>query len=107
MARDLVGVLLLVGLAGCAAGPGYVKAEDFGDAWPFTVDEGELICTVVDRGSIPRPAVVFVAPDGTPYALNGVAISRGMGIDIREGTAIRKPGASTHVLTKRALELCR
>lgn len=46
-----------------------VTSADLGDAWPLTVDHG----TIRRRGD----AVTFVAPDGTEYALNGVAISAG------------------------------
>ena len=43
-----------------------VKRSDYGDAWPLTVDSGTLRCEGAG-------AVVFVAPDGTEYGVNGMA----------------------------------
>jgi hypothetical protein len=48
-----------------APGAMQVRAEEYGDAWPLTIDEGVLSCDA-DR-------VVFTAPDGAVYALNGLA----------------------------------
>lgn len=45
-----------------------VSAVDFGDDWPLTVDHGLLRCEGVG-------AVTFTAPDGTVYAVNGLAKS--------------------------------
>ena len=44
-----------------------VARDDFGDQWPFTVDEGVLRC----EGG----AVVFTS-GGTTYAVNGTALAR-------------------------------
>lgn len=44
-----------------------VRASDFGDRWPFTVAEGRVNCMG------PGSNVVFTAPDGRTYAINGTA----------------------------------
>jgi hypothetical protein len=46
--------------------PGAVSRFEYGDAWPLTVESGVLRCE--------GRAVVFRAPDGTDYAVNGVAM---------------------------------
>lgn len=43
-----------------------VTRADFGDDWPLTVESGTLSCQ-------PGRAVVFLAPDGTAYGVNGSA----------------------------------
>ena len=45
-----------------------VSREDFGQEWPLTVDSGILAC----QGA---GAVTFTTPDGTTYAVNGLAQS--------------------------------
>ena len=45
--------------------PGYVRKEDYGDEWPFTVDEGVVSCQ--------KGGVVFYS-GGTIYAMNGIAL---------------------------------
>lgn len=59
-------------LAGCGGGPqgNQVTRAQFGEAWPLTVDSGLLRCE-------PPGAVVFTAPNGTEYAVNGLAESQG------------------------------
>lgn len=47
-----------------------ISRADYGDAWPLTVESGILSCQ-------PPSAVVFVASDGTAYAVNGTAESAG------------------------------
>ncbi|RTY63915.1 DUF2511 domain-containing protein [Pseudomonas veronii] len=44
-----------------------VSSEDFGDAWPFTVDSVDLLCDG------PSPKALARTADGTVYALNGNA----------------------------------
>ena len=46
-----------------------VSRAQFGDAWPLTVDAGELLC-------LPPSLVVLRAQDGRMFALNGTAASR-------------------------------
>lgn len=62
--------LALAGLfssAAMAAGPQLISADDYGDAWPFTVEEMHLSC-------FPGNAlVVSDAETGVMYPLNGVA----------------------------------
>lgn len=50
-----------------AAGPQLISADDFGAAWPFTVEEMHLSCM---NGNA---VVVADAETGVMYALNGVA----------------------------------
>ncbi len=45
-----------------------ISRDDYGDAWPFTVEEGVLACVDLKH--------TFTA-DGTTYALNGMAIQAG------------------------------
>ena len=45
-----------------------ISAEDFGESWPFTVQSGILACK--------NSAVTFTT-NGTTYAVNGIAGSRG------------------------------
>ena len=52
---------------------GDVKKEDFGDAWPFTVDAGRVQC-------VDGMYAVFEA-GGQTYALNGAAKSKYAGLD--------------------------
>jgi len=46
-----------------------ISRADYGDAWPLTVDSGTLTCE-------PGHAVVFRAPDGKEYGVNGAAGDR-------------------------------
>lgn len=52
-----------------ATAPGEVTRAEFGDEWPFTVASGTLSCD----GSRGLGSVIFTAPDGTRYGLNGTA----------------------------------
>lgn len=45
-----------------------VSANQYGDAWPLTVDSGTLAC---DGG-----AVTFTTTDGTVYPVNGTAMDQ-------------------------------
>ena len=46
-----------------------VSRDDYGDAWPLTVDGGTLSCD--------SSQVVFTDPDGNDYGVNGAAVSAG------------------------------
>lgn len=48
---------------------GRVSQSTFPEPWPLSVDQGTLRC-------MPGNSVVFVADDGTIYALNGLARGR-------------------------------
>jgi hypothetical protein len=54
--------------------------EAQGRAWPLTVDEGRIGCERVGKtsGGSTLSTAYFIAPDGTRYALNGLAQSRGL-----------------------------
>ena len=60
----------------------HVTEAEFGERWPFSVPEGRVVAGVYGVGPF-SVAVVFEAPDGQWYALNGVARSYGIGRDIR------------------------
>ena len=57
-------------LLACSNTPEYktleVTAEQFGDKWPLTVEKGTLHCE-------PPTRIVFTAPDGQKYGVNGSA----------------------------------
>ena len=82
--RILLLVLFLIPSIASAGGRQEVKREDFGDAWPFTVNQGAVVC----RGS---GSVLFVT-DRKIYAINGLAKSDGVYEDVRE---IWRDNAST------------
>ena len=51
-----------------------VSAQELGDRWPLTVPTGHIYKRGASQG---RSMVVFVAPDGAEYGLNGTALSAG------------------------------
>ncbi|ENX28724.1 YebY family protein [Acinetobacter baumannii] len=57
-------------ISACSSTPEYqtveVTADQFGDKWPLTVDKGTLHCE-------PPTRIVFTAPDGQKYGVNGSA----------------------------------
>ena len=55
------------------AGNKFIRAADYGEAWPFTVSEGELRCQSLGR--VRTGIVSFKTPDGREYAVNGIAKS--------------------------------
>ena len=67
IAVGVIAAIMLVSAAEMADGR-IVTEQDFGAAWPFTVPEGRLRCT--------KASVTFEA-DGSTYAINGIAQSRG------------------------------
>lgn len=54
---------------------GYVRRADYGDAWPFTVEDGQVVC-------FPGNQVVFIT-GGVTYAVNGLAMGVNRYADIR------------------------
>lgn len=74
--RALLLVLLFLPYIAFGSGQQEVKREDFGDAWPFTVENGVVTC----RGT---GSVLFVT-DRQIYAVNGLAISDGKYQNIKE-----------------------
>jgi len=78
--KRLLVLVALFAAAGCSsidsstgAGGTEVSRGNMGDDWPLTVDKGTLAC----NGSGGVGEVVFTAPDGTEYAVNGTAKSGG------------------------------
>jgi hypothetical protein len=88
--------------------PGYVSATEFGASWPLTVEDGFLSCA-------PPGVVLFAAPSGQRYPVNGLAISRFPDLpDIKEIWALNPDPALANAglrisigpLIDRGLELC-
>ena len=62
--------------------PAYVTAEEFGDKWPFTVNEGRLGCLNTRvSGNLKASDIVFTT-GGKTYALNGTAGGSGKYLDV-------------------------
>jgi hypothetical protein len=78
-----------------------VTAADFGEAWPFTVTEGELHC----MGPADRQMVVLVVGD-TRYAINGNARESAKLFDFADLAAIHRKGRSAQGVIARGLERC-
>ena len=72
MLRAIVLVAIFTLSAACGGGaPSNQRAvsrSDFGATWPLTVESGTLRCE-------PPGAVIFRAPDGKDYGVNGLAAS--------------------------------
>ena len=62
-------VVATVSACGLAPNERRVSRDDYGDGWPFTVEEGLLSCREFS-------SVVFTV-DGTSYGVNGDARARG------------------------------
>jgi hypothetical protein len=70
IARTAAPLLVATVAVACyATKAAHVSRTEFGDAWPLTVDEGTLRCH--------RQTIIFQAPDGTEYAINGTALVAG------------------------------
>lgn len=75
-------------------------------AWPLTVRRGYLRCEPSIRKNFER--VIFVAPDGSEYAVNASAHGVGyLGIKVILKGGRGGSGASLENLTERGLGLCR
>jgi len=74
--RAVYAVLLVVcsGLGAAAASEKKIFPAQYGERWPFTVEEGILAC---DASKRPRLGVTFQAA-GRIYAVNGAAKSAGV-----------------------------
>ena len=70
IAVGVIAAIMLVGVVGPEnlAGGRVINEQDLGATWPFTVPEGRLRCT--------KNSVTFEA-NGSTYAINGTAQSRG------------------------------
>lgn len=75
MKKIVIFALLLPAIAH-AGGRQEVTREEFGEAWPFTVDSGVVACRSVS-------SVIFIT-DRKIYAVNGLAMSDGIYEDIKE-----------------------
>ena len=120
-----IALALAFGVAGCgddgdssadspaeeqaAPDSGALAASDFPEGeWPLTVSEGVVRC----EGSDGSGSVIFRAPDGTDYAVNGTAQT--VKQDLPEIEAIWKkdpdvPGTRINIgpVIDRGLELCK
>jgi Protein of unknown function (DUF2511) len=83
-----------------------ISKSDFGNAWPFTVEEGLLSC----KGGNGFGAVIF-SSNGVTYAVNGIAKGRktynGIEVIWIDNPAI--PGIKKNLSTiiDRGLKLCK
>jgi len=68
--KKFIGAVAADFISACSSTPEYqtveVTADQFGDKWPLTVDKGTLHCE-------PPTRIVFTAPDGQKYGVNGSA----------------------------------
>lgn len=81
--------------------PSVVSRAELGRDWPLTVASGQLVCL--------GGAAVFVAPDGTNYALNGTAqaqLDHAADIDAIWASAGGGLKKDISPLIDRALRLC-
>ena len=70
-----LGLAAVLGLVLACGAPGLeVTKAQYGDAWPFTVDQGTLFCTTSSGGRL-RSAVLRVGE--VEYAVNAAAETRG------------------------------
>lgn len=83
------------------AGPLGTRGLPVAYLWPLTVDRGTMECR-------PGAAAVFVAPDGTAYALNDIAAEAGLAsIEPLRATGSSGDKISLGALRSKALALCR
>ncbi len=91
-----------IALAGCGAGGEKITQAEYGDQWPFTVSEGQLLCNA--------PNYVYFKANGQEYAINGAAKQIGA---FRPTEEIWRdnpeiPGTKINIgpIISRGLELC-
>ena len=82
-----------------------ITASEFGDAWPFTVDQGTLSCIGHDDS-----VEVLFTVDNVTYAVNGLAKQSGRYADIRAiwADSPSRPGLKKNIqpIIKHGLALC-
>ncbi|WP_167492547.1 DUF2511 domain-containing protein [Pseudomonas leptonychotis] len=110
MHKELFGLAIAGFLSSVAhaAGPQLISAEDYGDAWPFTVEEMHLSC-------LPGTAVVVAdAETGVMYPLNGQAKNKARALALEPIDSVWRAdpdnaGAKVSLgpLIKQGLELCK
>lgn len=91
-----------------AAGPQLISAADYGDAWPFTVEEMHLSC-------LPGSAVVVAdVESGVMYPLNGMAKNKARALALEPLDKVWRadpanPGAKVSLgpLIEQGLQLCK
>lgn len=90
MKSSLVVILVIANLvimlaAGCSTTPNVrITRQEYGDQWPFTVDEGVLSCKKIGYvGNVELHEVLFTT-NGVTYAVNGTARSNKAYADVRE-----------------------
>ncbi|MBA2463513.1 MAG: DUF2511 domain-containing protein [Nocardioidaceae bacterium] len=84
--------------------PAVVSREIMGKNWPLTVEDGRLLC----MGANGLGAVLFVAPDGTSYALNNAPNQPKDATDVDAILADSSGGRKKDItpLVLRGLKLC-
>jgi hypothetical protein len=98
--------LLLALLSSCGPGGQEVTKAEYGDAWPFSVDQGTLICES-SSGGLLHSAVFRTGEE--EYALNAVAEGRGYpSVEPIWRNKPQYPGVKTDLapLVDRALQQC-
>jgi hypothetical protein len=77
-----------------------ISSENLGYLWPLTVDRGTLECR-------PGDLAVFIAPDGTAYALNDNASTAGIAsIEPLRATGAGGDKISLGAIRSKTLALC-
>ncbi|MFG3617278.1 DUF2511 domain-containing protein [Nocardia sp. NPDC047654] len=77
-----------------------ISSENMGYSWPLTVDHGTLECR-------PGDLAVFIAPDGTVYALNDNASTAGItSIEPLRATGAGGDKISLGAMRSKTLALC-
>jgi hypothetical protein len=91
-----------------AAGPQLISADDYGDAWPFAVEEMHLSCLGGNA------VVVADAETGVMYPLNGIASGKARSLALepldkvwRDNPAIPGTKVSVGPLIEQGLQLCK
>lgn len=110
MLKEVIGLAIAGALSfsAMAAQQDLISAEDFGDAWPFTFEEGYVACH-------PGNAVtVMDAETGRTYPLNGAAKGKAnaLGLDDLESVWLDSseiPGTKVSVapVIEKGLQLCK
>lgn len=104
-----ISAFALLGLLGSAAvAQDLISADDFGDTWPFTFEEGYVACHAGNA------VTVMDAESGRMYPLNGAAMGKAnaLGLDDlgpvwRDNPEISGTKVSVGPVIEKGLTLCR
>lgn len=110
MLKEVIGLAIagVLSFSAIAAQQDLISAEDFGDAWPFTFDEGYVACHAGNA------ITVMDAETGRMYPLNGAAKGKAnaLGLDDLEAVWLDNPEiagtkVSVGVVIERGSYLCK